>query len=151
LPNTSLAYRHIYLLFKAQLLPSQMLPDSHQITSRHPSGAPMNFEYLDVNSSAYMLQAVVGLFADWPNYLSETLRSTNPLHYHLHLFKDLPSWYERAERVAMIPNSKPNPSEKDKFLHVATQQGWITAVQFAEEARNTADFFRPGPCNRICL
>ena len=111
----------------------------------------MNFEYLDVNSSAYMLQAVAGLFADWPNYLSETLRSTNPLHYHLHLFKDLPSWYERAERVAMIPNSKPNPSEKDKFLHVATQQGWITAVQLAEEARNTADFFRSGPCNHICL
>jgi hypothetical protein len=101
----------------------------------------MNFEYLDVNSRAYMLQAVVGLFADWPNYLIETLRSTNPLHYHLHFFKDLPSWYERAERVAMIPNSKPNPSEKDKFLHVATQQGWITAVQLAEEARNTADFF----------
>jgi hypothetical protein len=48
----------------------------------------MNFEYLDVNSRAYMLQAVVGLFADWPNYLIETLRSTNPLHYHLHLFKD---------------------------------------------------------------
>jgi hypothetical protein len=117
-----------------------MLPDSHQMTSRHLSGAPMNFEYLDVKSRAYMLQAVVSLFADWPNYLIETLRSTNPLHYHLHLFKDLPSWYERAERVAMIPNSKPNPSEREKLLHVATRQGWITAVQFAEEIRNTADF-----------
>jgi hypothetical protein len=125
----------------AENLRSQMLPDSHQITSRHPSGAPMNFEYLDVNSRANMLLAVVSLFVDWPNYLIETLRSTNPLHYHLHLFRDLPSWYERAEKVAMLPNSKPNPSERDKFLHVATQQGWITAVQFAEETRNTADFF----------
>jgi hypothetical protein len=107
----------------ADNLRSQMLPGSHQITSRHPSGAPMNFEYLDVKSRAYMLQAVVSLFADWPNYLIETLRSTNPLHYHLHLFKDLPSWYERAERVAMIPCSKPNPSERDKLLHVATRQG----------------------------
>jgi TniQ len=129
----------------AENLRSQMLPGSHQITSRHSSGAPMNFEYLDVKSRAYMLQAVVSLFADWPNYLIGTLRSTNPLHYHLHLFKDLPSWYERAERVAMIPNSKPNPSERDKLLHVATRQGWITAVQFAEETRKTSDFFHAGP------
>jgi hypothetical protein len=39
----------------AENLRSQMLPDLHEITSRHPSGAPMNFEYLDVNSRAYML------------------------------------------------------------------------------------------------
>jgi hypothetical protein len=108
----------------AEDLRSQMLPDSHQITSRHPSGAPMNFEYLDVKSRAYMLQAVVSLFADWPYYLIEILRSTNRLHHHLHLFKDLPSWYERAERAAMIRSSKPNPSERDKLLHVAIRQGF---------------------------
>jgi hypothetical protein len=38
------------------------------------------------------------------------------LHYHLHLFKDLPNWYERAEGVAMMPNSKPKPSERNKFI-----------------------------------
>jgi len=59
----------------------------------------MNFEYLDVKSRAYMLQAAVSLFADWPDYLIETLRSTNPLH-HLLMFKDLPSWYGQAERFA---------------------------------------------------
>jgi hypothetical protein len=121
-------------------LRSQMLPASHQITSRHTSGTPMNFEYLDVKSRAYMLQAVVSLFADWPDYLIETLRSTNRLHHHLHLFKDLPSWYDRAERAAMIRSSKPNHSEREKLLHVAIRQGWITAVQFAEETRNTANF-----------
>src|SRR5260370_11817087 len=114
----------------AEDLRSQMLPDSHQITSRHPSGAPMYFEYLDVKSRAYMLQAVVSLFADWPDYLIETLRSTNQLH-HLLLFKDLPSCDERAERVAMIRVSKPNPSERDKLLHVAIRQGWITAGPFS--------------------
>jgi hypothetical protein len=122
----------------AENLRSQRLPESHQITSRHPSGAPMNFEYLDVKSRAYMLQAVVSLFAGWPNYFIETLRSTNPLHYHLHSFKDLPSWYERAERVAMIPSSKPNSSERDKLLHVATRQGWISVHHWQGQAETTA-------------
>jgi hypothetical protein len=46
----------------------QFLPDSHQITSRHWTGL-CDFGYLDVKSRAFMLQAAVGLFTDWPDYL----------------------------------------------------------------------------------
>jgi hypothetical protein len=118
-----------------------MLPDSHLVTSRHWSGAPTNFEYLDVKSRAYMLQAAVSLFANWPDYFIEVLRTTNRLH-HLLDFKLLPNWYEQAIRVAMTMTSKPKPSDREKFLHAAIQQGWITAVQFAEETSNSGSSIR---------
>jgi hypothetical protein len=118
-----------------------MLPDSHLVTSRHWSGAPTNFEYLDVKSRAYMLQAAVSLFANWPDYFIEVLRTTNRLH-HLLDFKPLPNWYEQAIRVAMTMTSKPKPSDREKFLHAAIQQGWITAVQFAEETSNSGSSIR---------
>jgi hypothetical protein len=41
----------------------QFLPDSHQIASRHWTGL-YDFEYLDLNPRAFMLQAAMGLFAD---------------------------------------------------------------------------------------
>jgi hypothetical protein len=90
-----------------------------------------------------MLQAVVSLFADWPNYLIEVLRSTNRLGQLLK-YKRLPSWYERAVRVAMKKNGNPKSSDGDQFLRAATQQGWITVVQFAEDTRNTGSFLRVG-------
>jgi hypothetical protein len=101
----------------AKLMRLQMLPDSHPVTSRHWSGAPTNFEYLDVKSRACMLQAAVSLFADWPDYLVEVLRSTNRLH-HLLDFMPLPSWYERAIRVAMDRNCKPDEISRGKISQI---------------------------------
>ena len=128
----------------AKHMRSQMLPDSHQITSRHWSGTPTDFEYLDAKSRAYMLQAVVSLFADWPDYLIDVLRSTNRLHHlhHLLKYRSLPSWYESAVRIAATRNCRPKPSDREKFLHAAIQQGWIKAVQLAEETPNTGSFLR---------
>jgi TniQ len=79
----------------------QFLPDSHQITSRHWTGL-CDFGYLDVKSRAFMLQAPVGLFSDWPDYLVDVLRSTNHLHHLHHLLKrnPRPSWYQNAVRIA---------------------------------------------------
>jgi hypothetical protein len=126
----------------AKHMRSQMLPGSLQIKSRHWSGSPNEFEYLDVKSRAFMLQAVVSLFADWPDYLIDVLRSTNHLHHLHHLLKNksLPSWYESAVRIAAIKNRKPKPSDREQFLHAAIQQGWVTAVQFAEETCDSGRF-----------
>jgi hypothetical protein len=88
-----------------------------------------------------MLQAVASLFADWPDYLIEVLRSTNRLGQLLK-YERLPSWYERAVRVAMTKNGNPKPSDRDKFLRAATRQGWITVVQFAEDTHNTGSALR---------
>ena len=126
----------------AKHMRSQMLPESHQITSRYWSGTPHNFEYLDVKSRAFMLQAVVSLFADWPDYLVDVLRSTNDLHHLHHLFKNksLPNWYESAVRIAATRNRCPKPSDREQFLHTAIQQGWVTAVQFAKKTRDSRRF-----------
>jgi hypothetical protein len=126
----------------AKHMRSQMLPESHQIVSRYWSGTPHEFEYLDVKSRAFMLQAVVSLFADWPDYLVDVLRSTNDLHHLHHLFmhKSLPNWYESAVRIAATRNRFPKPSDREQFLHTAIQQGWVTAVQFAKRTRDSGRF-----------
>jgi hypothetical protein len=140
--------RLLYVMCRSSALArhmrSQLLSDSLQITCKYWSSTPTNFKYLDVKSRAYMLQAVVSLFADWPNYLIEVLRSANQLGQLLK-YKRLPSWYERAVRVAMTKHGNPKPSDRDKFLRAATQQGWITVVQFAEDTRNTGSAIRIRP------
>jgi hypothetical protein len=90
-----------------------------------------------------MLRAVVSLFADWPDYLVDVLRSTNDLHHLHHLFKNksLPNWYESAVRIAATRNRCLKPSDREQFLHAAIQQGWVTAVQFAKKLVILGVFF----------
>jgi TniQ protein len=91
---------------------SQMLPGSHQFTSRRSGGALYDFEYLDVKARAVMLQAAVSLFADWPDYLIAVLRSKDYPKYlhHLLRYPSLPAWYESAVRIAATKDGKPSRS-----------------------------------------
>jgi hypothetical protein len=127
-----------------EILSSWMLSiaSDNGVSVRRLCGTPQEFEYLDVKSRAFMLQAVVSLFADWPDYLVDVLRSTNHLRHLHHLLKNksVPGWYESAVRIAQTRNRKPKSSDREQFLDAAVKQGWVSAVQFAEEARDSGRF-----------
>jgi TniQ len=118
-----------------------------------------DFGSLRVKSRALMLQAVVSLFAHWPDNLVEVLRMSPRYIYHVAStqrtyadlvlpnntglpdwyanalrYRDLPRWCLRAIWVAHKRDGEPKKSDRAAFLRAARREGWISVVQFADSS-----------------
>jgi len=134
-------------------LRSRLLPNL-RIESRRRGATLGDFSFLKVKSRALMIQAVVSLFAHWPDNLLDVIRMSPRYIHHLmypwrprrdHVFRDdrglpawyanpcdLPLWYLKAIWVAHKRDRKPKKSDKAAFHRAARREGWISVVQFAD-------------------